>query len=115
MNSFSEDPILAYSKELAIGLSGLKIDPLLDSFKIVGGAGVIKAHAKKSTGEVISVCVRANSEKIEQFDPSQMSIKERQVLCKELFNDGWSQSEIADLFSVSQALISRDLKKIREL
>lgn len=94
----------------------LNIDPERDSYVIKGGAGVAVAHVKKPSGEVFSMHIRANGafRQMTHFAPSQLSVAERRKLELDLYEQGHTQSEIADLVGVSQPTVAHDLKKLRQ-
>lgn len=94
----------------------LNIDPEKDSYVIRGGAGVAVAHVKKPSGEVFSVHVRANGgfRQMTHFDPSQLTVDERRNLELDLYENGHTQSEIADLVGVKQPTVAHDLKLMRK-
>lgn len=94
----------------------LGINPGRDTFKIQGSSGMIYGHAKKPTGEVLSVRIRARGslKQFTNFDPNELSIDERRTLEQEMHDEGLPQAEIADLLGVSQATVSLDLKRLRK-
>lgn len=99
---------------MAETMSELAIDPLTDKFKIMGAAGVVVAHVVKPSGQVLSARVRGDSFKqLTQFDSADISVDDRRRLELQMYNDGMSQSEIADLLGVSQSLIAKDLSILR--
>ena len=102
------------SKTLAETMEDLSIDPVHDTFKIMGAAGVVVAHVSKPSGQILSARVRGNSFKqLTQFDPSEISVADRRQLEKQMHDDGMTQSEIADLLGVSQSLVAKDLSILR--
>ncbi|NMN07527.1 MULTISPECIES: helix-turn-helix domain-containing protein [unclassified Novosphingobium] len=94
----------------------LNINPEEDSYIIKGGAGVAVAHVKKPTGEVFSVHIRAGGafRQMTQFDPSELSVKDRRLLEFDLYQKGHTQNDIADLVGVKQPTVAHDLKLIRQ-
>lgn len=103
---------LAVQGTLAIPLN---IDPQRDSYVIKGGSGVAVAHVKKPSGEVFSVHVRADGafRQMTHFDPSRLTIEERRRLELDLYKQGHTQSDIADLVGVKQPTVAHDLKLMR--
>jgi DNA-binding CsgD family transcriptional regulator len=93
----------------------LNIDPVNDSYTIKGGAGLAVAHVKKPSGEVFSMRVRANGalQEMVKFDPSLVTVEERRRLEMELYGNGHTQNEIADLVGVKQPTVAHDLKLMR--
>lgn len=95
----------------------LNIDPERDNYIIRGGAGVAVAHVKKPTGEVFSMHIRANGalRQMTHYDPTQLTIDERRQLELDLYKNGHTQSEIADIVGVKQPTVAHDLKLLRQI
>jgi hypothetical protein len=103
------------NKALSI-IDYLGIKPKRDTFKIRGSSGMIYGHVKKPTGEVLSVRIRARGslKQFTNFDPNELSIDERRTLEQNMYDEGLSQAEIANLLGVSQATVCLDLKRVKK-
>lgn len=107
--------LAADGNALMVTIEGLGIDVTRDKFKVTGAAGVIVAHVAKASGQVVSARIRGRSFKqMTQFDPNEISVSERRQLEKQMYDDGLTQSEIADLLGVSQSLVAKDLSLLRQ-
>lgn len=96
-------------------LGGLQINPITDTFRIEGSAGVIAVFVKRPNGDVQTAKTRAGGRLTEwtNFEPAGMSVSERRRLVRDMRRDGLSQSAIANLLGVSQPTVSLDLKATR--
>ena len=93
-----------------------EIDPIRDRYEIKGGAGVAVVRVTRPTGEVINAYSRADGalQQMSVFEPSALSLQERRELEKQLYDDKYTQAEIADLIGVKQQTVAYDLKKLRQ-
>ena len=93
-----------------------EIDPTRDRYEIKGGAGVAVVRVTRPTGEIINAHSRADGalQQMSVFDPSALSVQERRQLEKKLYNDNYTQAEIADLVGVKQQTVAHDLKVLRQ-
>lgn len=102
------DPMLS-------ALTDLNLRPT-DTFKMTGSNGVLKIHKYKPGGAVESVTIQAKGsfQQVTHYDPSQVTVAERQKVEANMYKSGLSQAAIADLLGVSQATVSLDLAKVKK-
>ncbi len=93
-----------------------EIDPTKDKYEIKGNPMITFISVTKETGEVINMHSRAEGalQEMSVFNPSLLSVQERRKLEKQLYDDKYTQAEIANLIGVPQQTVSHDLKVLRQ-
>lgn len=90
-----------------LGLGGVSTQ---DTFTIKYANNTLKVAVKRSSGvsQTVQRNVRAGFRAMTQFDPAEMTgISERNAEIRRRYRAGATQQELADLFGLSQAMISR--------
>lgn len=81
-----------------------------DQLSLTYKSGILEACVKQATGHTIVVrrYVKGNGfAQLEPFDPSAMGKDERNAAIKAMYLNTHTQAELAELFNLSQAMISR--------
>ncbi len=90
-----------------LGIGGVKTS---DQFSLTYKSGILEACVKQATGHTIVVrrYVKGNGfGQLEPFDPGAMTKEERNAAIKAMYLNTHTQAELAELFNLSQAMISR--------
>ncbi|TCK58458.1 terminase gpP N-terminus-related DNA-binding protein [Seleniivibrio woodruffii] len=90
------------------------INPQRDRYVIKGGAGVCVAVVKKPNGDTNIYRTRADGalKEMTSFNPDMLDIDERRELELQLYEESYTQAEIAEMLGISQPTVAYDLKKI---
>ena len=92
-------------------LESLDIDPIKDSFKIVGSEGYMKLTAIKSNGVNILVHFKVTENNdVVIFNIEDLTKQEKIDLIVALYNKAWGNNDIASFLGVSQSLVSKYIK-----
>ena len=90
-----------------LGIHGVKPR---DEFKLTYRDQMLEASVKRPSGkcETIRKHVRKGAFKeMRTFDPTRMSKDERNELIRKMHGQGYSQSQLANMFGISQPMVSR--------
>ncbi len=90
-----------------LGIDRVKIS---DQFSLTYKSGILEAQVKYSSGQTVIArkYVKGNSfQQMTPFDPAEMTKDERNIAIKALYANTHTQAELATLFNLSQAMISR--------
>lgn len=91
-------------------LESWDIDPIKDSFKLVGSEGYMKFTAVKSSGVNILVHFKIIGNEVSVFNMENLTKQEKMDLINTLYNKAWANNDIAGFLGVSQSLVSNYIK-----
>jgi len=96
-------------------LKSIPINPLHDTFNVIGGGGLAVVNIRKKNGMNITIHFRSDPKDPKHliiFNPLYVPIHKRRQIVRSLSKSGMPSIEIAGLFGVSRSVITSDIKHI---